>query len=105
VPQLPQNRAPGSSGLAQVGQVCASGLPHSMQKRSPSRFSLPHAPHCTGAPLPPPVPEPWSWSVRRIFAARVSNVAPGRSSTGDDPDIHLWTTRTAGAADLRTVDP
>ena len=60
VPQWPQNLACGATGRPQDGQPWASGLPHSMQNRSPASLWAPHEVHSTRGPpgSPPSVRDP-----------------------------------------------
>src|SRR4051812_36713495 len=59
VPQLLQNRAPGSRGSPQPAQVTAVGAPHSWQKRAPSTSPVaPQEPHVVMGPTLPATRRP-----------------------------------------------
>ena len=44
-----QNRAPGGAASPQLGQVCASAVPHDMQNLAVAGFSVPQLVHVSDA--------------------------------------------------------
>ena len=76
VPQFEQNFAVGALTVPHVGQASSRWLPHSMQKRAPARFCVPHRGQVTLAAAAIEIVRKHTRDPRR--RSRLWQLAPGR---------------------------